>query len=602
MVPVQGGFGAQDWSLPLEDVTFDRATGPIEAQEFSAEGNVRLRLGDMYLHADRLHYERPRGAIDAGGNVTLRQAEGILELEEFHYLPPAEPLPVPPLLLGHEADSHAQERMRMSSGKLRLRHLYLLEPGREVSAAAGNLNMLTQKGEFHDVVGHSDTFYFGAKRLRVNGPNKAVLEDVWLTTCDHDPPHYRLWLDEAVMEDNRLVLGRHARLQVLGDHSLFYWPRWRGMGPRHGIDFDSGHRANIGSFINVGQQFPVSRDLTLGWRFYPTSDEGIGVGFDGAYDFMETPASPLFRSQGEVRTLYTTEERGHFEFYHRHEVREDLILLLQSEQWYDRTFFKDFYYDEYCHRTAPRTFGNLTLTRPSYIASATVRKDTHDFVGETERLPEATYHLLDRRLSDRLYLTIDSVSGYLERDPASLHVMRLANVGRLTGDIDLGQTLSLTPFIESEGTWYSEGRYSDESEFRFTNTMGTTVQTRFHKAYKGALGFSGFKHVVVPSVTYSYRHQPTMEIEQVPRFDAADNVYGRSRIESKIDNIVFGRDADTDGYWQLARLTLYHGNDFWNQRRDANDVEIELDLRPRPWWGWQVIGERHEISNEHDPE
>ncbi|MBN2308904.1 MAG: hypothetical protein JXR94_08045, partial [Candidatus Hydrogenedentes bacterium] len=85
-----------------------------------------------------------------------------------------------------------------------------------------------------------------------------------------------------------------------------------------------------------------------------------------------------------------------------------------------------------------------------------------------------------------------------------------------------------------------------------------------------------------------------------PRFDAYDNVYGRSRVESKIDNLVFGRDTDTGEAWQVMRLTLYQGNDVWNEFRTADDYEIELDLRPRAWWGFQIAGEHHSIGRDVD--
>lgn len=128
--------------------------------------------------------------------------------------------------------------------------------------------------------------------------------------------------------------------------------------------------------------------------------------------------------------------------------------------------------------------------------------------------------------------------------------------------------------------------------------LGVTAQTRFHKVYPGFLGFSGFKHVIEPSITYSYRPSSTMSAEDAPQYDFLDNVYGRSRVETKINNIFYGRDAETNEVWQAARITLYQGNDFWNEVRKADDYELELDIRPRPWWGAQMVGEIHHINND----
>jgi len=91
-----------------------------------------------------------------------------------------------------------------------------------------------------------------------------------------------------------------------------------------------------------------------------------------------------------------------------------------------------------------------------------------------------------------------------------------------------------------------------------------------------------------------------MGVEETPRFDAYDNVYGRSRLEGKLDNLLFGRDAESGEAWQVARLTLYHGGDFANEIRKSTDYELELDLRPRPWWGFQFIGENHSTSGEYN--
>jgi hypothetical protein len=101
-------------------------------------------------------------------------------------------------------------------------------------------------------------------------------------------------------------------------------------------------------------------------------------------------------------------------------------------------------------------------------------------------------------------------------------------------------------------------------------------------------------------LTYSYRPEPNLGVEETPRFDAYDNVYGRSRIETKLDNIVLGQDEVSGEAWQVARLTLYHGNDFWNEIRKSEDYEVEVDVRPRRWWGFQAIGEHHGITEDED--
>ena len=596
---LEGGFESPDWTQPLRDMEGDEWDLPIDGGAVSVRGNVRLRLDTVNFAAEQFSYDEVAGKVCARDRVRITQNNAVLTADELFYeLPGADELPA--AVLDAELDEQARAKRRLSLGHIDISNLHLVEPTRELKADHIEYDFLDQTGELVNVEGHAATYHFHADKLRVLGPDAIMAKGVWLSTCDRDPPHYRIRLKEVEVRDGRLTKGKHAWLQLGRVSTPIYWPVWRFRGEGQSLDLESGHRAALGYYINYGQHFPVTRDVTLGLRLFPTTQEGVGFGLESEYDFMESPASPLFRSKGAIRTLHTTERRGYAELYHRHEVTEDAVLLVQAEQWRDRDFYKDFYYERYHKRTEPRTFANLTLTRPKYIATGTVRKNTHDFVRETERLPEVTYHRLEHRLAENLYFTFDTINGYNEREPDGLHAVRLTNVGRLTADLDLDDALSVTPFLELEGTWYSDERNSNATRFRYSNTVGTTLQTRFHKAYAGKAGFSGFKHIIVPSVSYSYRPEPTVYVDRIMRFDAADNVYGRSRVESKIDSVLFGRDAETQEVWQVGRLTLYQGNDFWNEKRKSDDYEIEFDVRPRPWWGMQLFGERHLTSDDYD--
>ncbi len=597
---VQGEFVEPDWTQPLRNLVFDRGSGDLRGDTLHVQGHVRLKLDTLDLHADEFSYQQGTGEMHAAGNVEVRQNLSVIHADELHYRVYEEQ--DLPKLLGPGLGEQERAKKQLSLGRIDVVNAQLQDPSRAFMADRIEYDFARQTGEIERAHGHAGLYYFSAERLRLLGPQTAECEDVWITTCDREIPHYRIRLKKAVISEGRITEGRHVRLQFGRFFTPLYWPLWRFGDGGMQFDYDSGRRAAIGYYVNVGQQFPVDPDVTLGLRVFPTSKEGVGLGVESEYDFMETPASPLFRGKGRLETLGTTEKRGHVAFYHRQEVTDDAALLLQSEQWSEHDFVKDFYYERYRNRTAPRTFANLTLTKSNYLASATLRKDTHDFVHDTERLPEVSYHLIERPLGEKAYFTFDTIDGYVQRDLGDQHAVRLANVARLSMDLDFNEALALTPFVEAEGTWYSDERDSEDPGFRNANTIGATLQTRLHKAYGPGAGFSGFKHLIVPSLTYSYRPETSLDIDDTPRFDAADNVYGRSRIETKVSNVLFGRDAETSEVWQVGRVTLYQGNDFWNERREADDYEVEIDVRPRPWWGFLTVAERHQVSNEYDPD
>ena len=605
---IGGGFEQPDWRQPWRDITADEIRR-IGDREIRAVGNVNLTLDTLQFRGDELYYSDETGEVDARGNVFITQHASVLAADRVNYRVPTEseveqelrPFP----LTSDQAEYTGQEmaRRRLSLGRILAEDVYLSEPYRELEAERLEYDFAARTGSITNAYGHVGGVYFGALQVRVLGPADAEAEEVWVTTCDHDPPHYRIRIRRAALVAGESFEGKGAQLQIGAFRTPLYWPRWGyriGTARTLGFDFDSGRAANIGYYVNYAHHFAVMPKMELGLRLYPTQKQGVGFGLEGVYNFMKRPASPLFLGRGQFRTMVTTQENGYIEVYHRHEVLDDTVLLLQWEQWFDRDFVKDFYYEIYRHRTEPRTFANITYTQPDYIATATVRQTTNDFVAETERAPEATFHLLERPLLDRIHISYDTIAGYNEREPAGHHAARFVNVARATLDLDLMEAFSVTPFLEVEGTWYSHKFDEDEQDVRFSALVGATVQTRFHRTFPGAIGFSGFKHIFLPSVTLSYRPDPTMGVMETPRFDAYDNVYGRSRIETKIDNVVFGRDAETEEVWQVARLTLYQGNDFHSEVRKSEDYELELDLRPRPWWGFQVAAERHHITRDFD--
>ncbi len=606
---LKGAFEQQNWNQPLEfrGVKADRFKGASgkdgKPQRLTFQGNVSWDWAESSFRAQTLEADREsREIVIEQGHI--QQKLSSLDADRLYYRYPSESdEDIIPLIDAQGLTEQERARRLYTLGYGEADNIELIEPFRELRAKHAEYDFAKKTGSATDVRGRLDVLYFGIDELEMTGPGRAYARDAWVTTCPGDPPVFRLRLKEMEILEDNVVVGRKGRLQIGKFMTPLYWPKWTfrpGMDKLIDIDFDSGRAAELGYYLNYGQRFALSKDAELGFRFFPTEEEGVGFGIEGAYDYMMKPSSPFFRGKGDFRSLATTEGRGYLEAYHRHELSEDTVMLLQTEYWEDEDIIKDFYYNEYRNRTEPRSFANVTYTQPTYLATGTFRYNVSDFVVETERLPEATYHLLERRVAERLYISFDTIDGLNEREPSDMRSWRLANVARASVDLDFAEALTIVPFYEADLSWYSRTVDDGNSDARFSNTVGVTAQSRFHRAYPGGLGFSGFKHVIVPSVTYSYRPEPTMDVDETPRFDAYDNVYGRSRIESKIGNILFARDALTGDVWQAARLTLYHGNDFWNEIRGSTDYEVELDLRPRPWWGILTVAENHSIENDMD--
>jgi lipopolysaccharide assembly outer membrane protein LptD (OstA) len=598
----EGGFQALDLTKPLDNIKFstakrDSTAAPTLYSDFEA------KHGDLQLRSNAFTHKLEPVEINAEGDVLITQQSSSITADRIQYR--LEPTAATEEKQGEPVFESNDEGggSPLDQGRLTLDNAHIVEPTREMTADHLDYDFATGKGEVTNAKGKAGIYYFSADKLHLHGPQSLEGDNVWVTTCDRPNPHYKIRLSGVELVDGQPKSGSNARLQLGKANTPLYLPKWRrggAGGSPWNVSFDSGRQAETGYYLDVGQQYEVNPDVSIGPRIFATEKEGVGFGADLSYDFMENPAARLYRTRGEAHGLYTTEERGYVHWYHRYEYSKDLTVRAQVEHWGDQDFYKDFYYDAFRNRSQPRSFANVTYRKPSYIATGTVRMQTHGWFNQTEQAPEATYHLLERNVAENLYFTFDTINGFYNREPRGVDGGRSVNVARLTYDLDLHPALAITPFLQLDGSLYTRDRRDSGSTGQFGGIAGVTAQSRFSRTFGGRWGFSAFKHVVLPSVTYTYRPESSLDAPEVPQFDPLDSDFGRSRIEFKLDNVFYGRDAESGDVWQVGRVSLYLGNDIWNETRQTEDYEIEIDVRPRPWWGFQLVAERQNTSEKDD--
>lgn len=573
-----------------------------EQNQTLGSGGVAFNLDNALFQSERFEQDDNTGTLRMEENVHVTTSVSDLKADSLFIRrhPPVEEesqTPAYPLVpFGYDLSIDDP----LNRGAIEAYQLHLIEDNREFDADYLYYDSAEQTGELINPHGHSGPFYFSADRIRIVGLDEYDSEDLWITTCELPEPHYRIRLSRAELRNGELVDGRNVRLQLGKFDTPLYIPRLSGIrSDDEGIiqlDLDAGSRSVLGAYVNYGQWYQVTKNIDGAVRLYPTTREGVGYGIDVDYDYMDDPAALLFRSRGELKTLHTTEDRGYTHWYHRQELGKRTQLLAQWEQWYDREFYKDFYNDLYEDRTGPRTFANVTHLRAGTIITATASKGTHDFLTETEKLPEGTVHVLERTLAKNVYFTMDSVVGRYRNVPSDFDAQRYSQSARLSYDWNVMQGLNIVPFVEGGAIHYSETLAEDESDTRWVGLIGTTAQARFTKTFKGFGRFAQFKHIIIPSVTYFEQDSSSLREDEVPRFDTIDSLPTRRRVESKIDNVILGRNAYDDQVWRVARLALYQGNDVSNDARETTDYEADLEIRPRPWWGIRAIGEHHRLD------
>jgi len=534
---LEGTLSSQTTEGPRIGTFRSDETGEIldDGKKLRLTGNVKITTDTAEFACDEAVYDIENNTLQVTGNVTMTREDGVFKADEATF---------------------------------------------DIESGTGEL--INCRGTFAP-------WFFLAPILRRTGANTGEIEDGYLTTCDLDPPHYRVAAKKMDLTDGEKIVARDATA-YLGSVPILRVPRYTHSFGEQTAPFD----LSIGNDRRLGYYLRTEYNMQFTERFSGTihadgySDEGFGTGLDGSL-------TPLEGGDAAFKTYITTEEEGRAEAYYSQEMPRDWRGLLQIEQWSDEDFLEQFYYDEFKRRTEPESFLNLTRTRPHNIISATLRKRTNDFVDETERLPEVNVAFLERQIGTMpLFYSVENSTGYLEDKPGGETSARSYTGGRISYAGRPANWLSVVPFAELGGTYYSRGEdRNDEDIYRTSSVAGVTLGSRLHRVYDSPTeNFAGFKHVVVPTLTYAYRPDPDESNDEIHQYDAIDDALGRSRVGFQLDNVLLSKSHEGKQR-QLARLTLYSGTDITNEQDDNIDWASVFQFNPSDKYGFTFDADVH---------
>ena len=297
--PVQAaGLGAEA-GLPTE-VEADRVSGRTET-ELVAEGDARLRQGDVQLRADRLIYRGPLDQVEARGAVELRRGEDYIA-------GPALLFNLTPRTGSFDSPSYYMSRPP-SDGR----------DGRRIAGGGA------------------------ADQLEFDGPNRYRLLGATWSTCPAPDPDWYLRAGELELDYNSQVGEAYHGTLVFKEVPLFYlpWVRFPLVGQRQ-----SGLLAPT-----LGQSNKTGFDVTQPyyWNLAPNYDATLiprfmsrrGLQLGGEFRYLQP------RYSGELRAEYLPDvdvrggSRAAGSVHHRHGFTPALAGSLELNRVSDVEYFED---------------------------------------------------------------------------------------------------------------------------------------------------------------------------------------------------------------------------------------------------------------------
>lgn len=448
-----------------------------------------------------------------------------------------------------------------------------------------------------------------------------VGSSAYVTTDDYAQPNYRVEARTLVVVPGEYIEAKGATLYYR-DIPIFYFPYYRRALGRHpnNFSFVPGYRSRYGGYLLSSYNWYWNERLDGSIHVDARTKRGIGLGPDLNWHL------PRF-GEGTFKYYYTHDEepgddamgqgigddRQRLYLYHQVHIQTNLVARAMLRYQSDPLFIRDFFEGEYRDNVQPASFLEVDKTFRNFDLNLYVQPRVNDFFETVERLPDVKATGFRQQLgSSPFYYESESSLGYHRRRFANDATNRFSAMRADTfHQVVLPRTffgwLNVTPRVGGRFTHYGEADgpgavTSDENRGVF-NT-GVELSTRASRVWDNARsGFfeaNGLRHIVEPSLNYSFVPHPSVPPRRLPQFDyelpttrllpiefpdynAIDAIDSQNVIRFGLGNRL--QTKRRDEVQNVVHWQLYSD---WrlNPRRDQetfSDLYSEMDLSPFSW-------------------
>ena len=470
-------------------------------------------------------------------------------------------------------------------------------------------NVETKKGTFIHGDFKSGKIYGGAQEIEKVSDKELVALKGYITTCDFKKPHYRIEAKKIRIYPNDRVVAKNVLFYV-GNFPIMYMPYYSHSlkENRPKVQIIPGHDKEWGYFLLTGWRYHINENLK-GWlRFDWREKLGFGEGIDVDYNTNKFGAGKFKgyytqeRDRKIIESLAAEKDKYRVSLVHKWDIDSSTEAIAEVNKYSDYTFIKDYFYSEYVKDPLPTTYLSVTRNKAHYSLSFLFRKRVNHFRTIVETLPELKYNINNYRLgSSRFYYTAqyqfdnfnkkDANTG-LDNDTIRLYSdNKLSYPTRLFGYLDW---LEFTPYAGRVETFYTKDKSGNDRDFTKSYWYsGYSLTTKVFKMFDVEGTYLGvevnkLRHLISPSISYTYRHEPTSESSKVEQFDGYDGI-GRTKyytfaLENKLQTKWY-----TEGTFdkESADLLIFRNSVNFTPQIEGHQwsyVSNRLELHPKKWF------------------
>lgn len=471
-------------------------------------------------------------------------------------------------------------------------------------------------------------FYGRAGEVAKVSEKQYNLEEGYVTTCDLDKPHYRIQSKQVKIYLEDKVVAKNIFFYV-GNTPIFYLPIYvqplREAKKSH-ITVLPGKSDEWGYYVLTAYRYYMNDkfrgDVLLDYR----TKKGLAYGVNHYYDFgeMGVGAVKFYRTRKDDRWVSQKGKednkkefmdplnRYRYQLRHRWNLPEytDTTMIAEINYLSDPDIIRDYFYKEYEELQAPTDFNYISFVtlKPDYTSEFLIRKRLNDFYTVVDRLPEYKIDIKNHRVfkDAPYYYKANASAVYLNEEfqktspeQKTLNNIRIDVSNQISYATRLFNFWNITPFVGTEQTFYSRNRWGDTNLIRGVLTAGLANQTKFYRIFDFSTDFLGLdihklRHIITPTINYSYTGSPTISSENLNQFDGIDSIGKQNTISLTLENKLQTKRGAGKDLKSIDIATLIVSSDYMfrleknslnykDHTKKFTNVNLQLELIPYPW-------------------
>lgn len=433
----------------------------------------------------------------------------------------------------------------------------------------------------------------------------------YMTTCDLSQPHYRLSSRRLEMYPGEKIVARDVKF-IIGKSTLFYLPRYTQVlnDKRPNVTVVPGYDKRWGFYLLQAWRYYFNENskglLHLDYR----ERKGFALGIDNSYKIPNM-------GEGLIRTYYTNElnaqskgtlfnkvklgptidkERFKAEWRHKWQMDPTTNLILQYYKLKDANFVQDYFRREYEKDQQPKSFFLLTRTFSGANLSFDVEKRVNHFFTTTERLPQLKLDTIDQKIGDtRFYFknqtTYDNISSKTAQpaatDPKGKQTQRVDFYNKFSHQEKIS-FIESRPYVAVRQTYFNRNNTSETNIIRGIFYTGIDLSTKFYRIFDINtnylnLDINRLRHIITPTISYSFIHQPTVDSSKFFGYDEIDTITKQNSVTFGLENkLQTKRGGSNVDLLRFILNTDYLFKGYPDSSR-FNHVTSNLELTPYKW-------------------